>query len=134
MKTIKGGKALFLIACGLLLLLGCQNPLRPSRDRDVAGSEGQGTLLLSIGRPGARTILPDFAIGDFSLFRLEFENILDSNDRFYRTLPQQDLAGGTFELILPVGTWYLTVTALIYDWTLRTPFFRRRGAALSQSL
>ena len=108
MKTLR-----LLAACGLLILLGCQNPLQ--RPPDMSGEDAGGTLLLSINRPGARTILPGFNFGldDFDQFELVFVNTSDPLDILEETLPREDLVDGVFTLPLPEGTWYLTVTAFL---------------------
>jgi len=104
MKALK-----LLAACGLLVLLGCQNPMqRPP------ATDGTGTLLLSIGGTNARTILPDFdfEIGDFDRFVLAFANAANDETRIEEELFPTD---GVFPGVdLPVGSWSLTVTAF-YD-------------------
>jgi len=111
MKTLK---LLVACVCGLLVLSGCQNPLQRPQ---VAGDAGMGILLLSLDRPGARTILPDFdfAVGDFYGFELAFENADDPGDTRLETFARGDLEDGVFTLALPVGSWNLIVTAFLPD-------------------
>ena len=97
------------VACLLMVLTGCQNPFQPSSEPSAAGDTG--TLSLSIGRQDiARTITPE-TMNDFARFNLDFvPNWCSWNNAPYNTYWAEN-ANDTIELA--VGTWNLTVTALV---------------------
>jgi len=98
--------ALMFAASLLLLLPGCQGPLRPEADAPVTG-----TVSLSVERLDmSRAIMPGIGIGNFDSFRVVFS---------HATLDAPDARDGTLSAVsadieLPAGAgWTVDVFALI---------------------
>jgi len=107
-QTIKGGIGVFALAFAaslLLLLPGCQGPLGTDR-----AAPETGTVRLALEMPPVgRAILPTITLDDFEYFRLAFS----SGTETY-TATWGGTTAGTVEL--PVGEWYLVVTAYLADY------------------
>jgi len=109
----KMGAGLLIAACAVLVLPGCQKPIRPPV---VSGDYTEtGTLMLTVNRQGAaRTILPIWPAetGDFAAFTLVFTAAHDDN----QSRVVQNWTPGT-PVELYAGTWELHVTAYLPgDW------------------
>lgn len=110
-----------LLTAGCLLVLsGCQNPVRSSGGTRGTGDEA-GFVILNIGGSFARTILPDTELDDFEQFRLTFIPRNDnSTPGFSVLLNEEEWEGdwGNFNpssvsVQVPRGQWYLIVTAYL---------------------
>jgi len=119
---------LLLAACFLLVLSGCQNPLRPdSGSSDTAANEaagtgdGPGSLSLTISRQGMRALMPpalmpltimppETRLDDFDRFYLEFVAITAGNTSF-----SINWMHGSGTVYLEAGIWDLRVTSFLAD-------------------
>jgi uncharacterized repeat protein (TIGR02543 family) len=118
MKTKKHGiyaAAAAVLLISALLFTGCLNMLDPSGlvRNPSDNNPNTGTLLISIGGAGARTIMPTTGIGDFDEFKVTIideddDEILDDYDETIISF-----TAGTGTLDIPEGFYTVKVDAYI---------------------
>jgi hypothetical protein len=96
--------SLFFVLCSLFI--SCQNPFEPPHQ--VKPESGKGYFSLTIGT-GARTIMPEAALGDFAAFTLEFYASGNNTSAFLSV--ERTSENLSDPILLNAGTWDLYVSA-----------------------
>jgi len=106
--------ATIVAVCGLLVLLGCRNPLKLwDAQNEVETVSGTGAIALTVNGQGmGRTIMPTLLEENLS-FYLEFEALTPGSNSFSRSWDGENLVE------LSAGEWRLRISSYIPDGPVR---------------